>query len=80
MLTAQALIAAGTINYALLCTGEVPSLKTQMLVDMSRSGELRYKDSAEKSIGGLTVSDVGGAMVVGVSWKIAAPACLGHQT
>ncbi len=77
LLTAQALIAAGTINYALLCTGEVPSLKTQMLVDMFRSGKLG-KDSVEKSIGGLTVSDVGGAMVVGVSED--SSGIVGHQT
>ena len=40
LLTAQALISAGTIRYALLCTGEVPSLKTQMLIDLFRSGKL----------------------------------------
>lgn len=77
LLTAQALIAAGTIRYALLCTGEVPSLKTQMLVDMFKTGKLG-KDSVEKSIGGLTVSDVGGAMVVGVSED--GSGIVGHQT
>jgi 3-oxoacyl-[acyl-carrier-protein] synthase-3 len=77
LLTAQALIAAGTIEYALLCTGEVPSLKTQMLVDLFKSGKLG-RDSVEKSIGGMTVSDVGGAMVVGVSED--ASGIIGYQT
>lgn len=77
LLTAQALIASGTIRYALLCTGEVPSLKTQMLVELFRSGKLG-KESVEKSIGGMTVSDVGGAMVVGVSEDESG--IVGHQT
>ncbi len=77
LLTAQALIAAGTVRYALICTGEVPSLKTQMLIDLFKSGKLG-KESVEKSIGGMTVSDVGGAMVVGISEDESG--IVGHQT
>lgn len=60
-------ISAGLIKYALVTTGEVSTRVLRSFVDQLKSGVSREK--ALRMIGGLSVGDAGGAVVLGPSEK-----------
>lgn len=63
LLEAELMIAAGRIRTALICTGEHPSNKTHLLADLFATGHLGSEDVMQ-SLGGFTVGDAGGAMIL----------------
>lgn len=60
---ANDMIRAGTSKYALICTGERPSLVSKSVVDSLRLAE--DESAFKKSVGMLSVGDAGGAVIIG---------------
>jgi 3-oxoacyl-[acyl-carrier-protein] synthase-3 len=54
---------AGTARYALICTGEVPSRVLRAALDLLKRGVTKQR--AQQIIGGLSVGDAGGAVILG---------------
>ncbi len=66
LITAEALICAGRVEFALICTGERSSTKTRWIQDQFVTGKYKESDIKDR-LGAFTVGDAGGAMIVGVS-------------
>ncbi|MCW8964189.1 MAG: ketoacyl-ACP synthase III [Gammaproteobacteria bacterium] len=64
---ADAMIAIGSANHALVCTGEKSSEMMYDTLDLLATSNDR--DDMKRWIGGLTVGDAGGAMILGKSHK-----------
>ena len=62
---ADQFIRSGAIKYALICTGETPTKVLERVIDLLKAGVDRteYRDR----IGGLSVGDAGGAILLGPS-------------
>ncbi len=66
LITANALIAAGQIKYALVVTGERSSSKARYIAQQFKNGKLGPQDVA-KTLGVFSLGDAGGAMIIGPS-------------
>lgn len=62
---ASNLIETGAIRYALICTGETPSKVLSFVLDQLKAGI--DKKSYRERLGGLSVGDAGGAVIMGPS-------------
>ncbi|MFQ3226672.1 MAG: 3-oxoacyl-(acyl-carrier-protein) synthase III [Porticoccaceae bacterium] len=56
---------SGTVRYALVCTGEVPSKILLAAIEYLKSGVA--PEIVQKTLGALTVGDAGGAVILGLS-------------
>ncbi len=63
--TANHFLHSGTVRHALICTGEIPSRILLAAVEYLKAGV--DAETAQKTLGALTVGDAGGAVILGLS-------------